>query len=102
MSNGGRISRRTVLRGLGTVVSLPFLEAMGPRLLAATGAEAGQAPSPRRMAFIYVPNGAIMDDWTPSSEGADFELPTILKPLAGFREDLLVLSDLTCDKARPN
>lgn len=102
MSNGGRISRRTVLRGLGTVVSLPFLEAMGPKLLAAAESGAGQAPAPRRMAFIYVPNGAIMDDWTPSSEGAGFELPAILEPLGRFREDLLVLSDLTCDKARPN
>ena len=86
MTNGGRISRRTVLRGLGTVVALPLLEAMRPKLLAAAAA-AGQAASPRRMAFIYVPNGAIMDDWTPTSEGTDFELPAILQPLAPYRED---------------
>lgn len=102
MTNGGRVSRRTVLRGLGTVVSLPFLEAMGPRVLAATGPEPGRGLSPRRLAFIYVPNGAIMEDWTPSREGADFELPRILEPLASFRDDLLVLSELTCDKARAN
>jgi hypothetical protein len=100
MTNGGRISRRTVLRGVGTVMALPFLEAMLPRALASAAAAA--TPSPRRMAFLYVPNGAIMSDWTPSTEGAGFELPEILKPLAPYREDLLVLSDLTCDKARPN
>jgi hypothetical protein len=100
MSDGDRISRRTVLRGLGTVVALPWLEAMAPRsLVAATQA---QAHTPRRMAFFYVPNGAIMPDWTPKTEGADFELPPILQPLEPFRQDLLVLSDLTCDKARPN
>ncbi|AGA30072.1 DUF1552 domain-containing protein [Singulisphaera acidiphila] len=102
MTHGGRISRRTVLRGLGTVVSLPFLEAMRPQLLANAAAAAGQAASPRRLAFIYVPNGAIMDDWTPTSEGAGFELPAILQPLAPYRDEMLVLSELTCDKARPN
>ena len=54
------------------------------------------------MAFLYVPNGAIMADWTPETEGAGFELPAILQPLAPFRDDLLVLSGLTCDKGRPN
>ncbi|SIN98898.1 Protein of unknown function [Singulisphaera sp. GP187] len=102
MTNGGRISRRTVLRGLGTVVSLPFLEAMRPRLLAAAATATGQAAAPRRLAFIYVPNGAIMDDWTPTTEGANFALPTILEPMAPYRDELLVLSELTCDKARPN
>lgn len=101
MTHGGRISRRTVLRGLGTVVSLPFLEAMRPKLLA-NAAAASQAASPRRLAFIYVPNGAIMDDWTPTSEGAGFDLPAILQPLAPYRDEMLVLSELTCDKARPN
>jgi len=43
-----------------------------------------------------------MNDWTPASEGARFELPTILKPLAPLQDDLLVLTELTCDKARPN
>jgi hypothetical protein len=101
MTNGGRISRRTVLRGLGTAVALPWLEAMTPRPLTAAGAE-GRARPPRRLAFLYVPNGVIMADWTPKAEGADFELPTILQPMAPFRQDTLVLSGLTCDKARPN
>jgi hypothetical protein len=102
MINSGRISRRTVLRGIGTTVALPFLEAMLPRpLAAAVGATARPRP-PRRMAVIYVPNGAIMSDWTPATEGTGFDLPAILQPLAPFRQDMLVLSGLTCDKARPN
>ncbi len=98
MIDGGRISRRTLLRGAGTVMALPFLEAMLPRALA--GAVEGKPP--RRMAFLYIPNGAYMPDWTPSSEGSDFELPPILQPMASLKDDLLVLSGLTCDKARAN
>lgn len=101
---GSRISRRTVLRGVGTVVALPLLEAMlpRPRLIAADVKPAEKAAAPRRMAFIYIPNGAHMEDWTPAQEGTDYELPTILKPLAPHKENVLVLSGLTCDKARPN
>jgi hypothetical protein len=98
MMDGGRISRRTMLRGVGTVVALPYLEAMAPKALA--GAVAARPP--RRVAFVYVPNGAIMSDWTPQTEGSDFELPAILGPLASLRDDLLILSGLTCDKARAN
>jgi hypothetical protein len=57
---------------------------------------------PRRMAFVYVPNGVNMGEWRPSAEGRDFSLPATLEPLAAFRNELLVLSGLTCDKARPN
>ena len=98
MRDGGRISRRTLLRGVGTVVALPFLESMLPRALAGSA----EARAPRRMAFLYVPNGAVMSDWTPKTEGADYELPPILEPMASLREDLLVLSGLTCDKGRAN
>jgi Protein of unknown function (DUF1552) len=102
MMDGGRISRRTMLRGVGTVVALPYLEAMLPRALAGAGTVAGAARPPRRMAFIYVPNGAHLPEWTPRAEGAEFDLPSILEPMAPFRQDLLVLSGLTCDKARAN
>src|SRR3954468_544977 len=95
-----RISRRTVLRGVGTVVALPVLDAMLPRTRAAQAIETAAAP--RRMAFFYLPNGCHMEDWTPASEGTDYELPAILQPLSAVREDVLVLSGLTCDKARPN
>ncbi|MFO0810110.1 MAG: DUF1552 domain-containing protein [Gemmataceae bacterium] len=99
MMHGRRISRRTVLRGIGTTVALPLLDAMLPRSLA-DGSAASKPP--RRMAVIYVPNGVILQDWTPVAEGTDFELPDILKPMAPHRQDLMVLSGLTCDKARAN
>ena len=54
------------------------------------------------MAFFYVPNGAVMPDWTPATEGTGFELPAVLKPLEPLRDDVLVLTGLTCDKGRPN
>jgi hypothetical protein len=54
------------------------------------------------MAILYVPNGKIMEKWTPKSEGADYELPSILEPLADLRQYFSVLTGLTADKARPN
>lgn len=87
-----RISRRTVLRGLGTAMALPWLEAMTPVARAA-----GQAAPPVRMAFLYVPNGVHMQDWTPAKTGADFELPKILEALAPFKQELLVLTGLAQD-----
>jgi hypothetical protein len=95
------ISRRTVLKGLGTALALPWLEAMAPAV-AVAGGGAGQTTLPRRMAFLYVPNGIHMPDWTPAAEGAGFQLPATLEPLQPFRDDLLVFSGLTADKARPN
>ncbi len=93
------ISRRTVLRGLGTAIALPWLEAMMP--LRSFGAASSITP-PRRMAFLYVPNGIDMANWTPVAEGALTTLPKTLQPLLPFQNDLLVLSGLTLDKARPN
>ena len=83
------LSRRTLLRGLGTAVALPFLDAMRPALAATT-----QSVSPTRLAFIYVPNGIIMSDWTPAAEGKLFDLPRILKPLQRVQDRLQVLSGL--------
>lgn len=94
------ISRRTVLRGLGISLALPWLDAMGPSRSWAVEGKA--SPAPNRLAVLYVPNGKNMADWTPATEGADFELPHILKPLAPVRNDLLVLTGLTADKARAN
>jgi hypothetical protein len=85
------LSRRTVLRGLGSTLALPVLDAMTPALAAPN--KAGAA-APMRMAFLYVPNGIIMKDWTPAAEGRGFDLPRTLKPLEAFRDDLLVLSGL--------
>jgi hypothetical protein len=71
---------------------------MTPRLRAAEE----KAAAPRRMAFIYVPNGCHMEDWTPAKEGTDYELPPILQPLESLKSDVMVLTGLTCDKARAN
>jgi hypothetical protein len=95
------LSRRTLLQGVGAAIALPWLEAMGP--VAAWSAPAkGTAPAPNRMAFLYVPNGINMADWTPTAEGTGFELKPILKPLEGVKEYLTVLTGLTADKARAN
>jgi Protein of unknown function (DUF1552) len=83
------IPRRSFLKGAGTAIALPFLDAMVPAFAAA-----GATKSPVRMAFMYVPNGIIMKDWTPATDGRSFEIPRILKPLEPFREDLLVLTGL--------
>lgn len=91
------IQRRTFLRGLGAAVALPVLESMTPVASAATA-----AAHPKRLAFIYVPNGVWMDHWTPSTVGADFELPKILEPLAPVRQHVSVLSGLAVDAARPH
>lgn len=99
MHKNWRIQRRTFLRGLGTMMALPMLEAMLPagKLLAANRE---QKLYPKRMAFVYVPNGANMADWTPAKVGTDFDLPQILQPLKPHQNELLVLSGLAQDKAR--
>ena len=91
------ILRRTVLRGLGTAISLPLLEAMLPTSRAAIAA----APAaPLRMMFFMVPNGAHMPAWTPSTQGPGFTLPATLEPLQKHREYVSVFSGLTLDGAR--
>ena len=83
------IPRRTVLRGLGATVALPFLDSMLPAFAA------DAAPSALRFSIVYAPNGMIIENWTPATEGAAFELSPILEPLAPFRDRLLVLSGLS-------
>src|SRR4051812_8275607 len=95
--------RRTFLRGVGTALALPLLESMvGTRLMAGAPTETGAGPFPRRLAFMYVPNGINMADWTPRTTGADFELPFILEPLQPYRSELQILSGLAHQKADPN
>jgi hypothetical protein len=89
------LSRRTVLRGVGASVALPLLDAMVP----AGTALANTAAAPRmKMAFIYFPHGAIMlpdnDQWTPEGVGREFKLSTILKPLAAFQSQLIVVTNI--------
>src|SRR6185436_12727920 len=85
------LPRRTVLRGLGATIALPFLDAMLPA--ASARAKAAAAPVHRFQTF-YVPNGMAMEYWTPKGEGSAFELSPVLEPLAPFRDRLLVLSGL--------
>jgi hypothetical protein len=82
-------------------MALPLLEAMLPRA-AVAAATATAAKAPIRMAFLYVPNGVSLADWTPKQTGADFVLPHILEPLKAHKNDLLVLSGLAHDKGRAN
>jgi hypothetical protein len=98
-----RMTRRRALQGLGVSLALPWLESLTPaRAFAATGSGAPVSASPLRMAFLSVPNGIHMQDWTPKTEGFGFQLPYVLEPLAAFTDDLLVLTGLTHDKGRGN
>ena len=80
------IPRRTFLRGAGAALALPMLDAMTPAL-------AADKARPIRMAFVEVPNGIMMDKWTPAAEG-DLQLSPVLEPLAQFRDRMLVLGGL--------
>ena len=79
------LPRRTVLKGLGASVALPFLDAMLPPLRAAV------KPVHRFQAF-YTPNGMAMEYWTPKGEGTNFEVPPILEPLKAHRDKLLMFT----------
>lgn len=85
------LPRRAFLRGAGAAVALPFLDAMS----AATTPKA-----PARMAFVYVPNGIVMNQWTPNAVGPLTEFPALLEPLAPYREHLMVMSGLTQNGGR--
>jgi len=92
------ITRRTALKGFGTAVALPWLESLGftaPASSAANGA-------PRRVAFVYVPNGVNLPEWTPAETGRLTKLTGILQPLDPFKEHVNVLSGLALDKGRAN
>ena len=81
--------RRTVLKGMGATLALPFLEAMLP----ASTLRAADKPVRRFQAF-YTPNGMAMEYWTPKTEGADFAMTPILEPLAAYRDQMTVFSGL--------
>jgi hypothetical protein len=85
------LPRRTFLKGIGVSLALPLLDSMIPArtLLAQTAAK-----PLARLGFVYIPHGAIMAQWTPSTEGAGFEFTPILKPLEPFRDRLNVISGL--------
>ena len=86
---GKHLSRRTFLRGAGAAMALPILDSMTPAAAAAKRKPA----APTRMAFVYLPNGVIMDHWTPEGESG-LSLTNTLSPLQPFASDLNVLSGL--------
>lgn len=85
------LPRRTFLRGMGVTVALPLLDSMLPAQTALSKTAAKGSP---RLGFVYVPHGAIMDQWTPTAEGTGFEFSRILKPLEPFRDRLNIVSGL--------
>ena len=90
------IPRRTFLRGAGTALALPVLDAMFPAFASAAQTGSGRAT---RLSFFTVPNGIIMEKWTPAASGSGFELSPILEPLAAFKDRLLVISGLANNEA---
>ena len=85
------LPRRAVLRGLGTAVALPLLDGMVPALTALGRTAARPKP---RLGVVYVPHGAVMDNWTPVTDGAGFEFTPILQPLERFRDHVSVMTGL--------
>src|SRR6478672_930776 len=90
------ISRRTILRGIGTAVALPLLDAMVP---AFTAAQNTPAKAVRRFGVVYHPNGVIYDKWLPKGVGTEFEFSPVLSPLQPFRDKLVVVTGLFSDQA---
>src|ERR1700761_1542031 len=86
------LPRRTFLRSVvGASVALPLLDSMIPSMTAL----AATAANPKsRLGFVYIPHGAVMDKWTPATEGSEFEFTPILKPLEAYREKVVVISGL--------
>jgi len=85
------IPRRLLLRGMGATLALPFLDSMVPALSSAT-----KAAKPNRLGVFYVPNGMIMQNYLPKTDGAAYEMTPTLSALAPFRERLMILSGLNC------
>ncbi|MGA0805846.1 MAG: DUF1552 domain-containing protein, partial [Pseudohongiellaceae bacterium] len=92
------LSRRTLLRGAGTAIALPLLDAMVPAATAL--AQTAAAPLPR-LACLYIPHGATMAQWTPQQEGKGFALSPILSPLEEYRARLCVISGLANEPVGP-
>ncbi len=85
------IPRRTLLRGLGASLALPLLDGMVPAFAAIRNTAAAPV---KRLGVVYVPNGMMMNHWTPRTEGAGFDFPTVMKPLEPFRRHVQVLSGM--------
>jgi len=86
------LDRRSLLRGVGTALALPFLDAMVPAGVAL--AQTAAMPRPR-FGAIYIPHGATMSRWTPPTQGRDFTFSEILAPLEHLRSHLNVVTNLS-------
>jgi len=95
-----KLSRRTLLRGFGTAMALPWLEAMATPSPLIAGLSPAAQTAPVRMAFLYVPNGMHMPDWKPAGPDTSLEVPKILKPVAEFQDQMTVLSGLSLHGAK--
>ncbi len=91
------VPRRTFLRGAGTALALPVLDAMFPAFASAAQTASMTAT---RLSFLAVPNGIIMDKWTPAATGREYALTAVLEPLAAFKDRMVVLSGLANNEAR--
>jgi hypothetical protein len=87
-----QVSRRAVLKGVGATIALPLLDAMNPA--ATAWAQTPVGATPKRLAFVGFPHGAIMDRWSPPQTGANFEMSPILQPLEPYRQHLTIVSGL--------
>ena len=85
------LSRRTLLKSMGVSLALPLLDSM---VGAQTPLAKSAAKPTSRIGFVYLPHGAIMNEWTPATEGAGFAFSRILKPLEPFRDRINVVSGL--------
>ena len=92
------LPRRTFLRGMGTAVALPLLDAMVPSMTALASTPANPV---RRLGFVYVPMGSNISMWTPPVEGALTSLSPSLGPLASVKDQLSVISNLELKNAYP-
>ncbi len=92
------LPRRTFLRGVGATLALPLLDGMVPALSAMRTTAARPVS---RLYVGYVPNGVIMDQWTPTTEGVGFELPQTLAPLKPFQDQLTVVTGLQSEPMFP-
>src|SRR5688500_5743366 len=84
------VNRRRFLKGLGACLALPALESVRPF----TAFAAKSAVAPRRMAFVYFPNGALQDNWWPKGEGKDFVLNRTMEPLEALKSKIQVIGGL--------
>jgi len=92
------LSRRTLLRGIGTTVALPLLDAMVPAL---TAAGKSSAKPISRLGVVYVPNGIYMSKWTPAGDNPALDITPILEPMAAYRDRMLMVSGLANKEADP-